>query len=157
MSLITVPVKKLHPNAKVPTYATDGSAAFDLYALTVNGSHHLHSLVTDGSPVLCDTGIAFELPPGYGMFILSRSGHGFRHDVRLSNCIGLLDFDYRGAAQVKLVCDQDTPDDKLPFGVSPGDRIAQAVILPIPRVEFNVVDQLSETARGTGGFGSTGK
>ena len=151
-----VNIKKLHPNAKVPTYSTDGSAAFDLYALTVNGSHQLRSLVTEGYPVLCDTGIAFELPPGYGMFILSRSGQGFKFDTRLSNCIGLLDFDYRGAAQVKLVCDQDVPDDKPPFDVAPGDRIAQAVILPIPRVEFSVVDQLSETARGTSGFGSTG-
>ena len=152
-----VKIKKLHPNAKTPTYATDGSAAFDLYALTVNGSHQLRSLVTEGYPVLCDTGIAFELPPGYGMFILSRSGQGFKFDTRLSNCIGLLDFDYRGAAQVKLVCDQDVPDDKPPFDVAPGDRIAQAVILPIPRVEFSVVDQLSDTERGANGFGSTGQ
>ena len=159
-----VKIKKLHPNAKVPTYATDGSAAFDLYALTVNGSHRFSSFVTEGYPVLCDTGIAFELPPGYGMFILSRSGQGFKHDTRLSNCIGLLDFgiglldfDYRGSAQVKLICDQDVPDDQMPFDVAPGDRIAQAVILPIPRVDFNVVEELTETARGTGGFGSTGK
>lgn len=77
-----VNIKKLHPNAKVPTYATDGSTAFDLYALTVNGSHQLRSLVTEGYPVLCDTGIAFELPPGYGMFILSRSGQGQDHHHR---------------------------------------------------------------------------
>ena len=157
MNRITVNIKKLHPNAKVPTYATDGSAAFDLYALTVNGAHHLPSLVTEGNPVLCDTGIAFELPPGYGMFILPRSGHGFKFNTRLSNCIGLLDFDYRGAAQVKLVCDQDTPDDKPPLDVRPGDRIAQAVIIPVPHVDFNVVKELTETARGAGGFGSTGK
>ena len=155
--VINVKIKKLHPNAKVPTYATDGSAAFDLYALTVNGSHHFRSLVTEGSPVLCDTGIAFELPSGYGMFILSRSGHGFKHDTRLSNCVGLLDFDYRGGAQVKLVRDKDAPDYKRPMNVAPGDRVAQAVILPIPRVNFCVVDELTETARGTGGFGSTGK
>jgi len=155
--VINVKIKKLHPNAKVPTYATDGSAAFDLHALTVNGSHRFSSFVTEGYPVLCDTGIAFELPPGYGMFILSRSGQGFKHDTRLSNCVGLLDFDYRGAAQVKLICDQDVPDDQMPFDVAPGDRVAQAVILPIPRVDFNVVEELTETARGTGGFGSTGK
>ena len=155
MNHITVNIKKLHPDAKAPTYATDGSAAFDLYALTVNGSYH-SSFVTDGYPVTCDTGIAFELPPGYGMFILSRSGKGFKHDTRLSNCIGLLDFDYRGSAQVKLICDQDVTDDQMPFDVAPGDRIAQAVILPIPRVDFNVVEELTETARGTGGFGSTG-
>ena len=152
-----VKIKKLHPNAKVPTYATDGSAAFDLYALTVNGSHRFSSFVTEGYPVLCDTGIAFELPPGYGMFILSRSGQGFKHDTRLSNCIGLLDFDYRGSAQVKLICDQDVPDDQMPFDVSPGDRIAQAVILPTPHISFNVVDELTDTARGANGFGSTGQ
>ena len=152
-----VKIKKLHPNAKVPTYATNGSAAFDLYALTVNGSHRFSSFVTEGDPVLCDTGIAFELPPGYGMFILSRSGQGFKHDTRLSNCIGLLDFDYRGSVQVKLICDQDVPDDQMPFNVEPGDRVAQAVILPIPRISFNVVDELTDTERGANGFGSTGQ
>ena len=107
-----------------------------------------------GSAALAWVGV---LPPGYGMFILSRSGQGFKHDTRLSNCIGLLDFDYRGSAQVKLICDQDVPDDQMPFDVSPGDRVAQAVILPTPRISFNVVDELTDTERGANGFGSTGQ
>jgi dUTP pyrophosphatase len=150
-----VKIKQLHPNAKMPTYATDGSGAFDLYAATVDGFAQIGKTVTHGAPVLCDTGLAFEIPESYGMFILSRSGHGFKFDTRLSNAVGLADADFRGSVQVKLTCDQDrecVPD----LFVKPGDRIAQAVILPIPRVAFEWADELTSTDRGANGFGSTG-
>ena len=144
-------IKKLSPLAKMPTYATDGSGWFDLYSINT-----LPRLVQEGHPVVFDTGLAFEIPPGYGMFILSRSGHGFNFDTRLANCVGCIDSDYRGEIKVKLTCDVER-DEGMPMSVMPGDRIAQACILPIPRVSFEFVDELGETARGKGGFGSTGR
>lgn len=144
-------IKQLSPLAKMPTYATDGSGWFDLYAINT-----LPRLVQEGYPVEFDTGLAFEIPPGYGMFVLSRSGHGFKFDTRLSNCVGCIDSDYRGEIKVKLTCDVER-DEGMPMSVMPGDRIAQACILPIPRVSFEFVDELGETARGKGGFGSTGR
>ena len=144
-------IKQLSPLAKMPTYATDGSGWFDLYSINT-----LPRLVQEGHPVVFDTGLAFEIPPGYGMFILSRSGHGFNFDTRLANCVGCIDSDYRGEIKVKLTCDVER-DEGMPMSVMPGDRIAQACILPIPRVSFEFVDELGETARGKGVFGSTGR
>lgn len=144
-------IKQLSPLAKMPTYATDGSGWFDLYSINT-----LPRLVQEGHPVVFDTGLAFEIPPGYGMFIPSRSGHGFNFDTRLANCVGCIDSDYRGEIKVKLTCDVER-DEGMPMSVMPGDRIAQACILPIPRVSFEFVDELGETARGKGGFGSTGR
>ena len=144
-------IKQLSPLAKMPTYATDGSGWFDLYSINT-----LPRLVQEGHPVVFDTGLAFEIPPGYGMFILSRSGHGFNFDTRLANCVGCIDSDYRGEIKVQLTCDVER-DEGMPMSVMPGARIAQACILPIPRVSFEFVDELGETARGKGGFGSTGR
>ena len=144
-------IKQLSPLAKMPTYATDGSGWFDLYSINT-----LPRLVQEGHPVVFDTGLAFEIPPGYGMFILSRSGHGLNFDTRLANCVGCIDSEYRGEIKVKLTCDVER-DEGMPMSVMPGDRIAQACILPIPRVSFEFVDELGETARGKGGFGSTGR
>lgn len=144
-------IKQLSPLAKMPTYATDGSGWFDLYSINT-----LPRLVQEGHPVVFDTGLAFEIPPGYGMFILSRSGCDFNFDTRLANCVGCIDSDYRGEIKVKLTCDVER-DEGMPMSVMPGDRIAQACILPIPRVSFEFVDELGETARGKGGFGSTGR
>lgn len=85
----------------------------------------------------------------------SRSGHGFKHNVRLANCVGVIDSDYRGSVKVKLIADA-TPDDSPGLVIKPGDRVAQALVLPVPRVVFEEVAALSETERGAGGFGSTG-
>ena len=143
-------IKLKSPLAKIPTYATDGSGCFDLYGT------NLHSvIVNEGWPVVIGTGLEVEIPKGYGMFILSRSGHGFKFDTRLANCVGFIDSDYRGEIMVKLTADVER-DEAAPLVISPGDRIAQACILPVPRIGFNVVQSLSETARGAGGFGSTG-
>lgn len=141
-----IKIKKLHPDAMIPKYATIGSACFDLCAfmpgktITVNGSS------------IFDTALAFEMPRGYAMMIYSRSGHGFNCDVRLANCVGVIDSDYIGQVKIKLTCDDDYSD----FTVSHGDRIAQAMIIPVPDVNFIEVDDLTETERGAGGFGSTG-
>lgn len=85
------------------------------------------------------------------MLIYSRSGHGFKHGVRLANAVGVIDSDYRGEVQVKLV-----NDGGMPFYVNKGDRIAQAMLVPVQQFQLAEVEDLSETARGAGGFGSTG-
>lgn len=155
----TLPVKvtRLHPNAKLPAYATDGSGCFDLYATAVDGFGYspIGTVVFDDCPTECRTGLAFEIPPGYVMLVYSRSGHGFNHATRLANCVGVIDSDYRGEVKVMLTRDPDQTD-KPTLVVRPGDRIAQALVLPIPRVEFEEAPELSATARGQGGFGSTG-
>jgi len=140
-----IKIKKLHPDAILPTYATEGAACFDLHAL--------HDASPDGHGVtLVRTGLSFEVPPGHVMRIYSRSGHGFKHGVRLSNCVGVIDSDYRGEVMVSLTHDRFSQ-----LNVFSGDRVAQAVIEPIERVTFAEADELSETARGAAGFGSTGR
>lgn len=149
-------ILKLHPNAQVPTYATDGSACFDLYAATVEGVE-VSSDAAPGYTTTIGTGLAFEVPVGFALMIYSRSGHGFRSYTRLVNCVGVIDSDYRGQVFVKLATDplDDRCGDILT--ICPGDRIAQAMLVPIPRVTFEVAEQLSITERGEGGFGSTGQ
>ena len=142
-----VKVKKLYPDAQLPTYATDGSAAFDIYAY-MPGQDQVHVFGCD----TFETGLSFEIPEGHVMLIYSRSGHGFNHNVRLANSVGVIDSDYRAGVKVKMVADGYSQ-----LFVSHGDRIAQGIIMPYPKVEFEEVDELSETQRGTGGFGSTGK
>ena len=145
-------VKKLHQSAKLPTYATKGAACFDLYAATVDGKFAVPSEVHNGYPVTCGTGLAFEIPAGHVMLIFSRSGHGFKNDTRLANCVGVIDSDYRGEIGVGLVNLGDAP-----YTVQPGDRIAQLMVVPVVQPTLTVVDTLDETERGAGGFGSTGR
>ena len=155
-------IKRLHPNAVVPSYATEGAACFDLTAATVCGRTEFGEHVWNGEPVICGTGLAIEIPAGHVMLVFSRSGHGFKNDVRLANCTGVIDSDYRGELMVKLTSDMGELREQLevpnvaPLFVRPGDRVAQAMILPVERVQFAVVDELGGTARGQGGFGSTG-
>jgi dUTP pyrophosphatase len=85
------------------------------------------------------------------MLVFSRSGHGFNYLTRLANCVGVIDSDYRGTIAVKLVNDGGPP-----FTIKAGDRIAQGLIVPAPRIDFEVVSELEDTVRGEGGFGSTG-
>lgn len=144
-----VKIKKLHPDAIIPTYATDGSGCFDMHALSLRATYLIHQY----SPEVITTGLAFEIPQDHVMLVFSRSGHGFNHGVRLANCVGVIDSDYRGEVKVKLTA--DTPDCGL--HIKHGDRIAQAMIIPVQQVIFEVVDELSSTERGAGGFGSTGK
>lgn len=138
--------KKLNERAKMPTRSSDGAAGWDLFC-TENTGWVVQNPTTVG------TGLAVEIPEGYAMLVLSRSGHGFKHSTRLANCVGLIDSDYRGEIKVKLTRDEDITD-FLSIGV--GDRIAQAIIVPIPEVEWEE-GELSGTSRGEGGFGSTGR
>ena len=147
---MNVKIVKLIPEAKTPTYATDGSAAFDLYAATYQKGTFEDSVQVTA---IFGTGLSFEVPVGHVMLIFSRSGHGFKNNVRLANCVGVIDSDYRGEVMVKLTYDSDK---NTGLRLDSGDRIAQAMILPIERVSFTEVDSLSETERGTAGFGSSG-
>lgn len=144
-----IKIKKCREGAVIPQYATAGAACFDLCAVLYEDV-----FVYDKYPVIIPTGLQFEIPEGYALMIYSRSGHGFKNDVRLSNCVGILDVDYRGELMVKLTQDSDSFSG---FLVSNGDRIAQGMIIPVNQVSFEEVDMLSDTARGDGGFGSTGK
>lgn len=145
--VIDLKVHRLCPYALLPTYATDGSACFDLYAL-------LDSPVTvkAGKNTRIQTGLAFEIPKGWVMLVFSRSGHGFKNGVRLSNSVGVIDSDYRGELLVSLEAEYGHGH----LTVEDGDRIAQAMLVPSYRVQMIEVDLLSETARGSGGFGSSG-
>ena len=101
-----VKIKKLHPDAKLPVYSTDGSACFDISALELDNLPSMsgRQLFTDDT-TLIRTGLAFEVPKDHVMLVFSRSGHGFKENVRLSNCVGVIDSDYRGELMVKLVKD----------------------------------------------------
>lgn len=151
-----IKIKKLLDNAVVPTYGTDGAACFDLYAAELPTTFGAKSEVwtfDNEKPAIFGTGLAFEIPPAYVMMIFSRSGHGFNNDIRMANCVGIIDSDYRGQVKVKLTSDDPSG---FPFKVKLGDRIAQAMIVPYPRISFEFTDELSDTQRGTGGYGSTG-
>ena len=142
-------VTKLVGEAIIPAYATPGAACFDLHACLPDNDAAI-STCPDAT-VLIPTGLAFEVPEGHVMLVYSRSGHGFKQNTRLANCVGVIDSDYRGEVLVKL-----TRDDGGVLFFTHGERIAQAMIVPIPRVELIEVDDLDETERGASGFGSTG-
>ncbi len=136
---------RVHPAAKIPEQKTKGAAAFDIATCG-------EGVVPPGCAIIFPTGIKAEIPDGFGMFVYSRSGHGFHDSIRLSNCVGVIDSDYRGEIKVRL-----HNDGTKPFYVVKGDRIAQGVIMPLPQVTFVEVDEeeLSKTVRGEDGFGST--
>lgn len=141
-----IKIKKVHPDAMLPVYASEGAACFDLHAVV----HPDGMTANIYSPLVVRTGLAFEIPQGYAMLVYSRSGHGFKNDVRLANCVGVIDSDYRGEVLVKLTCDGQKP-----LVVFAGDRIAQAMIVPVDTVKFKEVEELGVTERGADGFGST--
>ena len=131
--------KKLHHKAVAPFKATDGAAGFDLTAVTRQGN-------------VFGTGLAFDIPVGYVLLIYSRSGHGFKENTRLSNSVGVVDSDYTGEIKVAL-----RRDDGKPLTVQVGDRVAQGVLMRLPKVTFTETQELKETERNDNGFGSTGR
>lgn len=142
--------KKLHSAAVTPKLATEGAACFDLHAILPDWATHGVEL-SNTNAVIFSTGLAFEVPEGFALMVYSRSGHGFKHGVRLANCVGVIDSDYRGEVCVKL-----TADEVGSLKVFQGARIAQAMLVAVPRVELVECSELAGTARGAGGFGSTG-
>jgi len=144
-----VKVKKLNPNVVIPKYAKDGDAGMDLVATTIISNTTFD--VTYG------TGIAMEIPKGYVGLVFPRSSIR-KTDLSLTNCVGVIDSGYRGEIQAtfkKIFSKNDVRIGEMDYKV--GDRIVQIIIIPYPSVTFVEVDELSESERGDGGFGSTGK
>lgn len=143
---VQVPVVKLKPEAILPTRANEGDAGLDLYACE---AAHLGP----GERWGVGTGVAVEIPAGHAGLVLPRSGLAREHGITLVNSPGLIDAGYRGELRVLLL----NADPAEVFRVEPGDRIAQLVIVPIALAEPVVAEELSESARGAGGFGSSGR
>jgi dUTP pyrophosphatase len=141
-----VPIKRLYEDAVLPTYAHPGDAGADLV------SREEVTIEPGGGRAVVGTGIALAIPDGYAGFVLPRSGLALRHGISCLNTPGLIDAGYRDEVRIILV----NTDPAEPYTVHRGDRVAQLVIQPVERSVFTAVDDLSDTARGLGGFGSTG-
>ena len=141
-----VAIKKLHPDAVLPTYGSEFSAGADLYAL-VEGE----LVFQPGETKFVKTGLAMEIPEGYAGLIYARSGLASKRGLAPANKVGVVDSDYRGEVMVALH-NHSTIEQR----IAPQERIAQLVIAPFLKAEFSVCEELSDTARGEGGFGSTG-
>ena len=140
-------IKKLSPHAIIPTYGTKFSAGADLYACT-----NSPLIVVPGETVMIKTGIAVEIPTGYVGLIYARSGLATKSGLAPANKVGVIDSDYRGEILVPLL-----NHSKSPACLEVGERVAQMVIVPYLKAEFDIVDEIDDTSRGKGGFGSTGK
>lgn len=145
MSSITVLIKKLSPDAIIPTRATPGSAGFDLYAIR-DYEMNEHEII--------ETGIAMDIPPGFVGLVFARSGKAFKKKVTLSNSVGVVDSDYRGEVKVAL---SDLKKETQVEEIKKGDKIAQILFMELPYVGLQEVPELGETKRGEGGFGSSGR
>jgi dUTP pyrophosphatase len=144
--MTSINIKKLDPNAKIPSFGSEFAAGFDLYACNTD-----NITIPAGETVLIHTGLAMEIPVGYGGFVYARSGLATKKGLAPANKVGVIDADYRGEIMVALH-NQSKEDQQ----IAAGERIAQMVIAPFLKVEFNLVEELQETQRGSGGFGSTG-
>lgn len=146
--MVSVQIKKLKENANIPQRGSEYSAGYDLYACIDEET----VIIPPHSTVKIGTGISLALPNGYFGAIFARSGLAAKEGLRPANCVGVADSDYRGEYIVALHNDTDTQK-----SVKNGDRIAQLVVMPFLEVAFEETETLDETARGEGGFGSTGK
>ena len=142
-----VNIKKLNEKATIPTYGSEFSAGADLYALADEAI-----TIEAGKTVLVHTGVAMEIPTGYVGLIFARSGLATKRDLAPANKVGVVDSDYRGEIMVAL--HNHGSEAKT---IENGERIAQLVLVPYLAAEFDEVDELSDTVRGEGGFGSTGR
>ena len=139
-------IKLLNENAKVPKRGSEYAAGYDLYAAT---DYDIE--IAPHSTVKIGTGISVELPNGTFGAIFARSGLATKKGLRPANCVGVCDSDYRGEYIVPMHNDTDEV-----MTIASGERIAQLIVMPFVGIEFNIVDELTETKRGDGGFGSTG-
>ena len=138
-----VNIKKLNPAAKIPSYAKPGDAGMDLTAISKTIDEH--------NNIVYGTGLAFQIPEGYVGLIFPRSSI-CNYSLNLSNCVGVIDAGYRGEVKFKFR-KIDIPGEEYEVG----ERVGQIIIMERPEVEFLEVEELEESARGTGGFGHTGK
>ncbi len=142
--MLKVKIKKLHPDAKIPQYAKVGDAGMDLIAISKTITNEI---VTYG------TGLSIEITEGHVGLIFPRSSI-YKMDLYLTNAVGVIDSGYRGEIMAKFAL---TEGYQLATSYDIGDRIMQLIILPYPQIEFEEVEELSNTVRGAGGFGSSGK
>lgn len=141
-------IKLLTPNAAVPIYASEGAAAFDFF-VPAGASY----VIAPGHTQKIGAGLAMAIPDGYVMLMFSRSGHGAKHGIRLANCVGVVDSDYRG--EVIGAVHNDSSNS---FTLPSGERFMQGIVIARPTVTFSILSEgedLPATARGAGGFGST--
>lgn len=147
-------IKKLHEDAVIPKYATNGSSGFDLVALE-------DVSIAPGETKLVKTGLAVDVGPGYELQVRPRSGLSLKTPLRVANAPGTVDADYRGEVCIIMtnIATASSPSDAWTKGykVTKGERVAQGVVCPVVQADIEVVDYLDETDRGSGGFGSTGK
>ena len=151
MTAVGVQIKRLDPrlgeSIPLPTYATDGSAAMDLRA-----APDAALTLQPGESALVPTGLAIHIgDPGWCALILPRSGLGHKHGLVLGNLTGLIDADYQGPLMISCWNRGNAA-----YTIQPGDRIAQLLVTPVARVAWRLVDEFAQSARGAGGFGSTG-
>lgn len=142
-----IKVKKLDPSATIPSIMTDGAAAVDLTATSRTRTRHSSGCIT----ATYGTGLSVEIPAGFVGLLFPRSSV-YKTGLSMVNSVGVIDSDYRGEIKVMFY---DTHSSEGLYNI--GDRVAQLMIVPIPSVQFEEVEELTETGRGTGGFGSTGK
>ena len=142
--MLEIKVKRLDPDLPIPRKATDGSSGFDIYS-------RVDQVINPGEFKGIPAGIVLEIPKGYEVQVRPRSGLALKHGIGILNSPGTIDSDYRGEVVVILF-----NLSKEPFGVKKGDRIAQIVPVKLPEVKLVEADNLTETSRGSGGFGSTG-
>lgn len=138
-------IKKLSPLATIPNYQTEEASGFDLHSIE-------DIILKPNERKLIGTGLAFEIPKGYEIQIRPRSGLAYKYGISVLNSPGTIDSDYRGEIKVLLINHSDTD-----FEIKIGERIAQGVIQEVIQAKFEEVEELNKTARGAGGFGSTGK
>ena len=148
MEKLTVRIKKLHEKSVLPTYGTEAAAGADLYALL----DAPEETIAPGETKLIHTGIAIELPTGLAGFVYARSGLSTKRGLAPANKVGVIDPDYRGEVLVAL-----HNHGKVPQSISNGERVAQLLIAPYVTACFEEADSLSDTVRGEGGYGSTGR
>lgn len=142
---LSIKVKKLVKEAVIPARSTDGSAGFDFYAIR-------SCLIYPNESRLIKTGLSFEFDKSHAMLITPRSGLALKNSITVGNAPGLIDSDYRGEVGIIL-----RNESSVPYKVHAGDRVAQGIIVEVPDIIFDVVDNLTETERSDSGFGSTGK
>lgn len=144
---MNINIKKMNKDAIMPHRATTFSAGADLYACISEDI-----VINPSERILIPTGIAMAIPESYGGFIFPRSGTASKYGISLSNCVGVVDSDYRGEIKIAIINHSNEV-----YTIKNGDRIAQMVIMPVDLCSYTECDSLDETDRGEGGFGSTGK
>ena len=142
-----IKIKRLNERAKIPTFGTEFSAGADLYCAE---EHEIS--VCSGQKCSIGTGISMEIPEGYVGLVFARSGLACKNGLRLCNSVGVIDADYRGEIKVVLHNDSEYVRE-----IKPGERVAQMIVMPYPKVSFIEVEELSDTIRGESGFGGTGR